>query len=179
MTFFDFDKPKPKITAHNSCFNILADLVELRAIIINPYSQKYSAIKSASILKQRDVSGNAKANYSIKNVMKATILFIFLSLATFEQNDPVKIFENHLKKVEAYFSPDQSGRMIFDVYYLPSIEFLEDLTGNICDKSKLDKTLMEPSKTNLSDWKKWLKENKNKLYWDDDLKKVVIKQHYR
>ena len=50
---------KPTIKPpYNSCFNILADLVELRAVIINPFSQNYSATKSASILKQRNVIGN-------------------------------------------------------------------------------------------------------------------------
>ena len=47
-----------KQAAYNSCFNILADLVELRAIITNPFNQNYSAIKSASILKQQDVGNN-------------------------------------------------------------------------------------------------------------------------
>jgi len=49
-----------KQAAYNSCFNILADLVELRAVIINPFNQSYSAIKSASILKQQNVSGQLK-----------------------------------------------------------------------------------------------------------------------
>jgi hypothetical protein len=53
----------------NSRFNILADLVELRAVIINPFNQNYSAIKSASILKQQNVTSNASDRAKITEVV--------------------------------------------------------------------------------------------------------------
>lgn len=106
--------------------------------------------------------------------MKTILLLILFFLVPTSQTDPVKVVQKHIDTVEEYFSPNQKGKAIFDIYYFPSIEFLQDLTGIYCDKSMLDKSMLEPSKKNISDWKNWLKTNKNKLYWNEPLKKVMV-----
>ncbi len=64
-----------KQAAYNSCFNILADLVELRAVIINPFNQSYSAIKSASILKQQNVMRQLMTTQYDNRINKTTKCF--------------------------------------------------------------------------------------------------------
>ena len=107
--------------------------------------------------------------------MKVMILFVFFSLTTFQERNSVRIVENHIKAAEAYFNPNQKDKQIFDISYLPSIEFLENLTGIACDKSKSQENVLEPSRKNIVEWKSWLKENKKKIYWSKNLKKVMVK----
>ena len=107
--------------------------------------------------------------------MKVMILFVFFSLTSFQEKNAIRIVENHIKAVEAYFDPNQKGGKIFDISYLPSIEFLENLTGIACDKSNSQENFLQPSRKNISEWKNWLKENKKKIYWNNNLKRVMVR----
>lgn len=57
-----------------------------------------------------------------------------------------------------------------------SIFFLETLTNINCDIDTQYTMFYTPSKENLKNWKRWLKKNKEKLYWDEKEEKVKLRQ---
>ena len=56
-----------------------------------------------------------------------------------------------------------------------SIVFLEQLTKIKSDFKDQFQMFYTPTIENLKDWKKWFKENKQKLYWDEKENKVIVR----
>lgn len=56
-----------------------------------------------------------------------------------------------------------------------SIVFLEQLTKIKSDFKDQFQMFYTPTIQNLKDWKKWFKENKQKLYWDEKENKVIVR----
>ncbi len=86
------------------------------------------------------------------------------------QNDPQKIFQEHIKVIECLLKGEE-------VHNLKStVEFLEETTDI---KSEVDfgwEIMYSPTDQNLKDWKDWFKKNKNRLYWDEKEQKVKVKE---
>ena len=107
--------------------------------------------------------------------MKNTLLLllIFTSTFSFAQQEPKHIFESHLLNIKkVIFAPD--GQIISDDDYLFSIQFLEDITGIKSDVTQTFEQIKKPSKKNLRAWKRWFKENKNNLYWDEKVNRIKV-----
>jgi len=52
---------------------------------------------------------------------------------------------------------------------------LVELTGIKCDYLEGIDIRYQPSEQNLIDWKVWYEKNKDRLYWDEIVKKVKVK----
>ena len=103
-----------------------------------------------------------------------TFIFCVLTSIVIGQN-PNRIFKSHLKIIENFLSLKNGESMTSDKF-MPSVLFLEDLTGIKCDMQQGFVMVKEPSQKNLNDWKSWYAENKNRLYWNKTKEKVKIKR---
>ncbi len=109
----------------------------------------------------------------MKTSISILLVLLFCSQAN-SQIDAKKVFTSHIENVEKFINLP-IGKSIDGDEFLPSVMFLEELTGIECDTTLSFDPMKEPSKKNLKAWKKWYGKNKDKLYWDDIDRKVKVK----
>lgn len=83
-----------------------------------------------------------------------------------------RVFLYHLSVIESFVNIgyiDEGSALV------RSYEFLEGMTGIKGDVVEQKELFYTPSKKNLKDWKKWFRDNRNKIYWDASEQKVKAK----
>ena len=92
---------------------------------------------------------------------------------TLFDNKAQQIFKKNIEiiKKEINMKPFKEYKELED-----AVLFLENITGIESIKSDGFIDMSEPSKGNLLDWKEWYKNNKNLLYWDENDKKVKLRE---
>lgn len=89
-----------------------------------------------------------------------------------EEDMANRVFLYHLSVIESFVNIGY----IDEVSALArSYEFLEGITGIKGDVEEQKELFYTPSKENLRDWKRWLRNNRQKIYWDAGEQKVKIK----
>jgi hypothetical protein len=98
------------------------------------------------------------------------ILLLIISGNFYSQNAQ-KIFDENLNIIERF----RNGETIPGTGLDDAVKFLEEITSI---KSFVDQQfdgIIIPTEKNLKSWKKWYEKNKELLYWDENSKKVKVR----
>ncbi|MFP9100652.1 hypothetical protein ACLI09_16505 [Flavobacterium sp. RHBU_24] len=107
--------------------------------------------------------------------MYVIIFFIIISCKpSYRDKDMAeRVFRYHIGVVENFI---RVGYIDNDTPLRNSMLFLEKLTKMKGDISEQMVTWYTPTKHNVRDWRKWYRNNKDRLYWDDEKQELKVSE---
>lgn len=106
-------------------------------------------------------------------ILTVVILFSCNSIKTQKFNKAQIVYLEKLNFIELY----NEGKIEPSFKDLKEVAFFfEEITNIKADIYESIDSFIDPSEQNLKDWKEWYKNNKERLYWNEEEQKVKLKE---
>jgi hypothetical protein len=105
--------------------------------------------------------------------VKVSLIFAFITCLAFHKQDKkaLVVYEQNLAIVK-YRIDNRKDFNLMEVY--GAILFFNRVTGIISHSGGGAAGAFDPTREDYSNWKKWLRKNKDRLYWDEKSQTVKV-----